>query len=362
MSVQPEPGYHRLRPRRLIAVFAAFLFLACQNLPGQQQPTISVKVKVVNTMATVRDKHGQIIPNLTQDDFILEEDGRPQTIRYFSRESDLPLTLGLLVDTSLSQRRVLEQERVASYTFLDDMLRQDKDLAFVIHFDFEIELLQDLTSSHKKLGEALGQLQMPQTASAGGGGGPRGGGWPGSRRGGGGWGGGGTTLYDSVYLASNELMKKQEGRKALIILSDGVDTGSKVSLATAIESAQRSDTVVYSILFYDDQAYGSRGMGGGWGGMGGRGGRGGPRFPAESHPDGKKILEKLSKETGGRMFEVSKKEPIDKVYSQIEDELRSQYSIGYTPDKDARSGYRKIKLEAKQKGLIVQTRAGYYAD
>jgi VWFA-related protein len=345
-------------------IFTAFVFLACQNLAAQQEPTISVKVKVVNTMATVRDKHGQIIPNLTQDDFTLEEDGRPQTIRYFSRESDLPLTLGLLVDTSLSQRRVLEQERVASYTFLDEMLRQDKDLAFVIHFDFEIELLQDLTSSHKQLGEALGQLQMPESARAGGGGrGGGGGGWPGSRRGGGGsGGGGGTTLYDAVYLASNELMKKQEGRKALIILTDGVDTGSKVSLATAIESAQRSDTVVYSILFYDDQAYGSRGMGGGWGGPGGRGGRGGRRFPVESHPDGKRILEKLSKETGGRMFEVSKKEPIDKVYSQIEDELRSQYSIGYTPDKDARSGYRKIKLEAKQKGLIVQTRAGYYAE
>jgi VWFA-related protein len=209
---------------------------------------------------------------------------------------------------------------------------------------------------------------MPQIASSGGGphggGGPRGGGWPGPRRGGGGGSGtsgGGTTLYDAVYLASNELMKKQEGRKSLIILSDGVDTGSKVSLATAIESAQRSDTVVYSILFYDDQAYGSGGFGGGWGGMGRHGGLGGPRFPVD-HPDGKKILEKLSKETGGRLFAVSKKEPIDKVYSQIEDELRSQYSIGYTPEKDARLGYRKIKLETKQKGLIVQTRAGYYAD
>ncbi|MBZ5521645.1 MAG: VWA domain-containing protein [Acidobacteriia bacterium] len=330
------------------------LLIPALALQALQEPSITVKVKVVNALATVRDKHGQIIPNLTRDDFILEEDGRPQTIRYFSRESDLPLTLGLLVDTSLSQRRVLEQERTASYTFLDDMLRQDKDLAFVIHFDFDVELLQDLTDSHKKLGDALGQLQMPQIPS--GGGGSRGG--PG-RHGGGGWGGGGTALYDAVYLACDELMKKQEGRKSLIILSDGVDTGSKVSLATAVESAQRSDTVVYSILFYDEQAYGSGGFGGGWGGLGRHGG---PRFPADIHPDGKKILEKLSKETGGRLFEVSKKEPIDKVYSQIEDELRSQYSIGYTPDKDARSGYRKIRLEARQKGLIVQTRAGYYAE
>lgn len=337
------------------------LFLAFLLLASQQEPAISVKVKVVNALATVRDKHGQIIPNLTKDDFTLEEDGRPQTIRYFSKESDLPLLLGLLVDTSLSQRRVLEQERVASYTFLDDMLRQNKDLAFVIHFDFEIELLQDLTDSHKKLADALQQLQMPDRAAAastGGGGG--GGGRPGHRGGHGGFGGGGTALYDAVYLACDELLKKQEGRKSVIILSDGVDTGSKVNLATAIESAQRSDTVVYSILFSDEQSYGQGGFGGGW--PGGHGGRGRSRIPMESHPDGKKILEKLSKETGGRMFEVSKKETIDKIYSQIEDELRSQYSLGYTPDKDAKPGYRKIKLEAKQKGLIVQTRAGYYGE
>ena len=326
----------------------AIFLLACQPLLGQQEATISVKVKVVNTLATVRDKHGQIIPNLTQDDFALEEDGRPQTIRYFSRETGVPLTLGLLVDTSLSQKRVLEQERTASYTFLDEMLREDMDLAFVIHFDFDVELLQDLTSSHRRLGDALGLLQMPQSQNTGGGG-------PGSGR------GGGTALYDAVYLGSNDLMKKQEGRKALIILSDGVDTGSKVGLAEAIESAQRSDTVVYSILFYDDQAYGPGGVGG-WGGRGRHGGRGGPRFPTQGLPDGKKVLEKLSKETGGRMFEVSKKDPIDKVYSQIEDELRSQYSIGYTPEKDARPGYRKIKIAAKQKGLIVQARSGYYGE
>ncbi|HWZ44772.1 MAG TPA: VWA domain-containing protein [Candidatus Saccharimonadales bacterium] len=335
---------------------ACFL-LACQPLLGQQEATISVKVKVVNTLATVRDKHGQIIPNLTQDDFDLQEDGRPQTIRYFSRETGLPLTLGLLVDTSLSQRRVLEQERTASYTFLDEMLRQDMDLAFVIHFDFDVELLQDLTASHRELGDALGLLRMPQPEDIGGGGGPRGG--PGPRRGGSGS-GGGTVLYDAVYLGSNDLMKKQEGRKALIILSDGVDTGSKVGLAEAIESAQRSDTVVYSILFYDEQAYGPGGVG--WGGLGRHGGHGGPRFPTQVHPDGKKVLERLSKETGGRMFEVSKKDPIDKVYSQIEDELRSQYSIGYTPERDARPGYRKIKIVAKQKGLIVQARSGYYGE
>ena len=331
----------------------AALLLSTPALRAFQEPSILVKVKVVNALATVRDKHGQIISNLTKDDFILKEDGRPQTIRYFSRESDLPLTLGLLVDTSLSQRWVLEQERAASYTFLDEMLRQDKDLAFIIHFDYEVELLQDVTSSRKQLGDALGQLQIPGALA---GSRPRGSGPGGGRRS-----GGSTTLYDAVYLASNEVLKQQAGRKAIIILTDGVDTASKVTLAAAIEEAQRTDTVVYPILFYDIQSYYSPGGFGGWPGSGRRGGRI-PRFPVENYPNGKKILEKLAKETGGRLFTVSKKEPIDKVYSQIEDELRSQYSIGYTPEKDAHPGYRKIKLTTKAKGLIVQTRAGYYAE
>lgn len=338
-------------PFRKSSFLLALLLLSVLILTGFQDPTISVKVKVVNLLATVRDKHGQIIPNLTKDDFTLSEDGRPQTITYFSRESDLPLTLGLLVDTSYSQRNVLEEERSASYSFLDEMLRKEKDQAFLIHFDFEIELLQDITSSRKQLGDALGLLQMPKPPDENG---TRSGG--GAGRGRRQHGGSGTALYDAVYLASGEVLKLQEGRKALIILSDGVDQGSQVSLATAIESAQRADTVVYSILFSDEQFYG------GFIGMGRHGGRGGPHFPIEGLPDGKKILEKLAKQTGGRMFVVSKKETVEKVYSQIEDELRSQYSIGYSPQKDARSGYRKISLKVKEKNQIVQTRDGYYAD
>jgi VWFA-related protein len=235
-----------------------FKFLAllavCGTLAAQtDQPvtTMSVKVKVVNVLATVRDKHGSVIGNLNKDDFTLTEDGRPQSIHYFTQESDLPLTLGLLVDTSLSQRRVLEQERSASHSFLDRMVREDRDRAFIIHFDHEVELLQDLTSSHEKLEAALDGLETPQLQranapgpssdpsdpSSGGGG---------QRRGGrGGFRGGGTMLYDAVYLASDDLMKKQQGRKAVIILSDGVDTGSKETLEYAMETAQRADTVVY---------------------------------------------------------------------------------------------------------------------
>jgi VWFA-related protein len=169
-------------------------------------------------------------------------------------------------------------------------------------------------------------------------------------------------LYDAVYLASNELMKKQQGRKALIVLSDGVDRGSKETLASAVEAAQRADTLVYSILFADQQAYGG---GGGFGGRGmggmGRHGGGRGRYPQATRPDGKKILARISKETGARLFEVSKKQPIEQIYDRIQEELRNQYSLGYTPDRaDAGAGYHKIRLVTKQKELAVQARDGYY--
>jgi VWFA-related protein len=344
-----------------------------QATGGQAQgPPITVRVKVVNVLATVRNKKGEIIRNLTQDDFDLKEDGRPQTIRYFSHETDLALTLGLLVDTSLSQRRVLGQERDASAAFLDAVLRVDKDQAFIIHFDREVELLQDLTSSRQKLQAALNLLQLPQRSDRdrgnstdpdpGQGPGPGGQGRGGMR-------GAGTTLYDAIYLASKEIMAKQGGRKALIVFSDGVDVGSKKTLASALEAAQRADTLVYSILFSDEQAYnrGGYGRGGyGRGGMGGMGGgrRGGGRYPPpqESHADGKKILERASKETGGRFFEVSNKHPLDETFNQIEEELRSQYSLGYTPDPpNTETGYHKIALTTKKNDLTVRARDGYYS-
>ena len=352
------------RKLRLLLSLACLSMPCWAQQPGPQQPpsTISVNVKVVNVLATVRNKHGDIVSNLTKDDFSLEEDGRPQTIGYFARETDLPLTLGLLVDTSMSQRRVLDQERSASSTFLDQVMRVNKDVAFVVHFDREVELLQDLTSSRQKLQAALTLLQTPQLHREGEeGGGNSPGANPGSRRGAGGW-GGGTLLYDAVYLASNELMKKQQGRKALIVLSDGVDRGSKETLASAVEAAQRADTLVYSILFADEHPYGGAYGGRGIGGMGRHGGGWPGRYPQQERPDGKKILEQISKATGGRLFEVSKKQPIEQIYSQIQDELRNQYSLGYSPNPaDAAPGYHKIFLSTKPKDLIVQARDGYYA-
>ena len=169
----------------------------------------------------------------------------------------------------------------------------------------------------------------------------------------------GTLLYDAVFLGSDELMSKQKGRKAVIILSDGVDTGSKFPLERAVEASQRADTIVYSILFSDESAYGGRGGFGGFGGMGRGGGK------RQEHPDGKKVLERISNETGGRMFEVSKKQTLEKIYSEIEEELRSQYSLGYSPDRaDLAPGYHKIvvKTKTKDKDLKVQARDGYYLD
>jgi VWFA-related protein len=377
--------------RRLAGLSLALVLLLLGDSPAQSPDahgqaasqqgvaTMSVDVKVVTLPVTVRDKKGQIVRNLTKDDFVLQEDGRPQVIKYFTQDTNLPLTLGLLVDTSLSQRNVLDQERSASKVFLDQMLTDAKDKAFLIHFDREVELLQDLTPSHDKLEAALQLLNTPQLERAGGGSSDpqssdpqsSGNGQPQMRR------GAGTVLYDAIFLASNELMKKQQGRKALIVLSDGDDRGSKESLQSAIEAAQRADTVVYSILFADkNQNNGLGGPGGGrhlgWPGGGfpgggfpggGGGSRGGGRSQQEPRVDGKKILDQISRETGGRLYEVSKKQAIDQIYDSIAEELRTQYNLGYTPDKtNTETGYHKISLAAKQKDLVVQTRDGYYAE
>jgi VWFA-related protein len=300
--------------------------LSVSTVPAQDATTFSTDIRVVNLLVTVRDDRGHLVQNLTKDDFSIEENGRPQTIRYFSQESNLPLTLGLLIDTSISQRRLLREERTASYRFLEQVLRPDKDRAFVIHFDREVELLQDLTSSPDRLDRALAQLETPRRDR---------------RRGGpdiGRWAQGGTELYDSVLLASDEIMRRQTGRKALILLTDGVDNGSKIGLARAIESAQRVDTLVYSILFSDRQAYDG----------------------AYANLSGKNVLGRISRETGGNFFEVSASQPISTIYAQLQEELRNQYSIGYTPDSSAGTGFRRIRV-ATRSGLAVVTRTGYFA-
>ncbi len=364
------------------------------NRPAESQPdqavkTITVEVKVVNVLATVRDKHGAPLTNLGKDDFKVEEDGRPQAIKYFALEKDVPLTMGVLVDTSMSQRNANQQERSASAAFFDKVLRE-KDQAFLLHFDREVELLQDLTPSRQKLRDAVADLQTARQSrddeDNSGSGGQQGGNSGGGR---GGYGGHRarprSLLYDAIFLSSDELMKKQKGRKALIVLTDGVDHDSKIYLQKAIESAQRSDTVVYAIYYpgeeprrygfgNDDDRDRGGGMGrrGGMGGPGigmppmggGGGGRGGGRPRDDSREetvDGKKILERIARETGGRMFEVSKKHTVEQAFDQIQEDLRSQYFLGYTPDRPGTLGdYRKIHVSTKQADTAVQARDGYY--
>jgi len=346
-----------LPSRRDLLVSAAALFpLRAQE---KTDATFAGSVKVVNVFANVHNSKNEVVKDLKQEDFTIEEDGRPQIIKYFARETDLPLTLGLMIDTSGSQRRVLDQEKTATSEFISQVMREDRDKAFLIKFDAEAEEMQELTSSKKKLQSALNDVEGASPRQLQRRNDPNSGGYP---SGGGGNQRGGTILYDAILLASNEEMKKLQGRKAMILLTDGDDHGSRSSLSECIESAQRADTIVYSIYFADqEQSNFSPGFGGP--GMGRHGGGGGGRRPQQvSRGDGKRILQRISKETGGSFFEVTKKMPIDKIYQQIEEELRSQYNLGYTPDKsDAGSGFRKIKVTAKGKGLVVQAREGYYA-
>ena len=297
------------------------LLIAALARAAAQEVTFSTSVDLVTLLATVRNRGGGIVNDLNRDDFVLEEDGRPQTIRYFSRESNLPLTLGLLVDTSRSQLEVLEPERKASYVFLDRVLRND-DQAFVVSFDIGVHMLQGLTNSRELLSAAMDQLQIPGRVA--------------------------TVLYDAIQLTSDNLMREQKGRKAFILLSDGVDVGSKTTLGTATEYAQRADTLIYSIWFH-----------GKWKLWWVAGGPAAIQGHAMYRAKGKSAMQRLAGETGGRFFEVTKDQPIENIYSQIEEELRNQYSFGYMSDRQDKQ-YRKIKLATKRPGLVVQTRAGYY--
>jgi VWFA-related protein len=297
---------------------------------NQSVGTFKVSVDVVNIFFNVKDKHGLLIPNLTRNDFEVFEDGKPQTIKYFAAEANQPLTLGLLIDTSVSQERVLPMEKEVGAAFLNSVLR-DKDLAFVISFDVNVDLLQDYTNASRDLRAA-----MERTKINGGGGG---GGIPGL-------GGGpiptsnprGTLLYDAVYLASNEKLRNEVGRKAMILLTDGEDQGSQMKIMDAVEAAQKADTMIYVLLIADRGFYG---------GM----------------YSGDRDMRKLCEETGGRVIEVGNKyEKLKQAFDQIANELRSQYNIGYTPTNTKKDGsFRKVEIRSKQPNLKIQARKGYYA-
>jgi len=321
---------------RKLILFALTVALCAQ----QQQPqkpvedapaTIKVDVNVVNILASVRDKKGTLMPHLEKQDFNILEDGKPQTIKYFTRETDLPLTIGMLVDTSGSQVNLIGIERNAASQFFSQVLGK-KDEAFLLMFGEESELLQDYTNSIRLLNEGLNQLRL--SAPVGGlGPGPV----PtvGQPR--------GTVLYDAVYLASAEKLKQEVGRKVIVVITDGVDEGSKLPIEEAIEAAQKSDAVIYSILYED------RGFYSGFGRLGFGGG-------------GEAALHKMSDATGGHVFRVDNRHPLDEVFKELQDEMRTQYAIGYTPTNEVRDGsYRKLDVKMVNKDLKAQARKGYYA-
>ncbi|MCU1308600.1 MAG: hypothetical protein JWN45_3295 [Acidobacteriaceae bacterium] len=322
----------------ILLVSAALAQTPPQSIPpppqqSQQEPldTFKVDVSVVNIFFNVKDKHGALLPGLTKDDFEVKEDGVLQKIKYFSAETNLPLTLGILIDTSGSQQNVLPMEQQVGGEFLKQVLRQ-KDMAFVINFDVNVELVQDFTNSSRELARALNSVRIntggASTGVPGMGGGPIPTSGNGPR---------GTALYDAVFLASDEKLAREVGRKAMIILTDGEDIGSKLKIQDAIEAAQKSDTICYVLLIADRGFYGGFGY------------------------SGDREMRKLTEETGGRTIDVgSRADKLQQAFDQISAELRSQYNIGYSPINQKRDGkFRQLELHAKS-GKI-QARKGYYA-
>jgi VWFA-related protein len=303
-----------------------------QKAGQQEQPTetLKVNVNVVQLFFNVKDKHGALIPNLTKDDFEVAEDGKPQTIKYFKAESDLPLTLGILIDSSGSQRNVLDMEKEVGGAFLRQIL-SDKDEAYVISFDISVDLLQDFTRDVHRLQKALNEAKINVDFTSGGVPGLGGGPVPTQNA-------PGTLLYDAVYLSAHDMLSKEVGRKAMILLTDGQDEGSRLRIQDAIEAAQKADSIVYVLLCADRGFYGGIGY------------------------NGESEMKKLTEQTGGRVINVGNKfDKLREAFDQIAAELRSQYNIGYTPTNTKQDGsYRKLEIKNKQ-NYKIQARAGYYA-
>ncbi len=332
-GAKPRPS-HCTGMRILIAFALTAALLAQQTPPQQQQQkpqedlgdAIKVDVDVVNILASVRDKKGTLMPHLEKQDFTILEDGKPQPIKYFSRETDLPLTIGLLVDTSGSQQNLIGVERNAASQFFSQVLRK-KDEAFLMMFGEESELLQDYTNSVRLLNDGLSRLHLSV---------PVGGLGPGpvptigQPR--------GTVLYDAIYLAATEKLRTEVGRKVIVVITDGVDEGSKLPISEAVAAAQKSDAVVYSIEYVDHGFYGA------FGGFGNSG-------------DG--ALHQMSDPTGGHVYRVDRSHSLDDVFRELQEEMRTQYAIGYTPTNPAKDGsYRKLDVKASNKDFKVAARKG----
>ncbi|KAA6461013.1 VWA domain-containing protein [Acidobacteria bacterium AB60] len=373
----PSPSFMRkstLFALPMLALAGAFL----ESSGGTQQPApapagtaAKPAVRDVILPITVRDKKGALVNDLSKNDVTLSQDGRPQTIKSLARESSQPLRVGLLVDTSRAVGGAMNEERKAATQFVSAVLPENsdaKDQAFLIHFDREVELLEDFTNSREKLNRELEDMgptkqerydnQGPETA--------------GDDRGSARHGRNGTQLYDAIYLASDELMKSKDGRKILVLFSNGADRGSKETLNDAIDAADRANLAIYTIFFKGQQERsetefpGQRrrpGMGGGWPGSGGGGGgRRDPEPTSASGVDGKKIMQQIATRTGGHAYEAKKPADLEAIYKLVDEEIRAQYLLTFTPDKaDDEGGFHKVEVKAKKEDLFVSAPEGYYA-
>jgi len=299
---------------------AAMAIPALPQEPTVQAPTIKTQVNLVNLFVTVRDKSKRIVTDLKQDDFKVSEDGQDQKIAFFSKEVTLPITIGLLLDTSGSEQEMLGAIQDGASSFLNRVMRKG-DEAMVISFDLDVDLLSDFTDDRSQLNRAIhkaqinagGPMMTPGTLPSGG---PK-----------------GTNFFDALYLACNDKLSTEAGRKAIVVLTDAEDNGSKVRVEEAIEAAQRTDTVVHILLVYD------------------------PSYGADSG-----VAKKITDETGGRMIVVNNEKHLMAAFDQISEELRSQYTLGYYPTNSSRDGkFRKIKVQVADHNDKVLARKGYYA-
>jgi VWFA-related protein len=296
---------------------------ARQTQAQGQGPVIKAEVNLVNLFATVRDKNKRIVADLKQDDFKVFEDGHEEKISFFAKEMNLPITLGLLLDTSGSEQNMLSAIQDAGSQFLHRVLKKG-DEAMIISFDTDVDLLADFTDDRSILDRAINKARINSPAGGYIAGNP--GPVPGA-------GSVGTALYDAIYLACGEKLNGEAGRKAIVIVTDAQDEGSKVRLEEAIEAAQRTDTVIHVLLVADPR-------------FGGNGG----------------VAHKLTEETGGRLIVVNSEKRLMEAFDQISEELRSQYTLGYYPTNTAKDGkFRKIKVEMNNHEFKVLARKGYYA-
>jgi VWFA-related protein len=321
----------RMRPTALILVSVLALSAVGALLLAQDDAaTLKVEVSLVNILFNVRDKKGGLVGSLNKDDFKVFEDGKEQEVKFFNRETDLPITVGLLIDVSASQGNLIEIEKNAAYQFFGSVLRK-QDLAFLISFGEDSELLQDYTNSPKLLRAGLDGLQVSSGV--------------------GGFGPGpvptisqprGTVLYDAVYVASADQLKGQVGRKVLVLITDGEDEGSKYRISQAIEAAQKADAIIYGFYYVDRRFYMSRGM----------------VFGGSSDS----ALRQMSEDTGGHVFHIDNRLTLPDAFNQLQEEMRSQYAIGYTPTNPNKDGtFRKVEVKTSNKDWKVQARKGYYA-